>query len=106
MALRAQPETRPSPDVLAALVRDAGQGVANFQADDPFPFSLGGDVWQRVDVQYTAVDGTDIWGFIMTRADAGQEVVAWAEAPAAAYNQLESTIFLTLIADMRLSVRP
>ena len=106
VALRAQPETRPSPDVLAALVRDAGQGVANFQADDPFPFSLGGEVWQRVDVQYTAVDGTDIWGFIMTRADAGQEVVAWAEAPAAAYNQLESTIFLTLIADMRLSVRP
>jgi len=29
--------------------------------------------------------------------------VAWAEAPAAVYNQLEASVFLTLIADMRLT---
>jgi hypothetical protein len=62
---------------------------------------LGGYVWDRANFAYTAVDGTEIWGFIMTRVNDGQEVVAWAEAPAATYNELEPTVFLTVIADMR-----
>jgi len=103
VALRVTEETRPSAEVVAALVRDAGAGVADFQAGQPFAFALGDEVWERVDVEYTAVDGTEIWGFIMVRLAEGQEIVAWAEAPAAAYNQLESPVFLTLIADMRLA---
>ncbi|PIE80954.1 MAG: hypothetical protein CSA11_05710 [Chloroflexi bacterium] len=101
VALRAQPETRPSVDVLAALVRDAGAGVDSFEAERPFPFPLAGYVWDRVNFAYTATDGTEIWGAIMTRIDDGQEIVAWAEAPATTYNDLEATIFLTLIADLR-----
>lgn len=68
----------------------------------PFIFPLAGHVWDRVNFAYTAADGTEIWGFIMTRVSDGQEVVAWAEAPATTYNELESTVFLTLISDMRL----
>lgn len=101
VALRAQPETRPSLDVLAALVRDAGYGMAGFGAERPFAFPLAGHVWDRANFAYTAADGTEIWGFIMTRISEGQEIVAWAEAPAAAYNDLEPTVFLTVIADMR-----
>lgn len=101
VALRAKPETRPSPDVLAALVRDAEAGVAGFEGERPFSFPLAGYVWDRVNFVYTAADGTEIWGFIMTRVSDGQEIVAWAEAPAATYNELEQTVFLTVIADMR-----
>jgi hypothetical protein len=101
VALRVQPETRPSSHVLAALVRDAGNGVEGFQAERPFSFPLAGYVWDRVNFAYTATDGTEIWGYIMTRVTDGQEVVAWAEAPATTYNDLEATVFLTVIADMR-----
>lgn len=105
VALRVMEETRPSADVLAALLRDAGAGVADFQAGQPFAFALGDEVWERADVGYTAEDGTEIWGFIMVRLADEQEIVAWAEAPAAIYNQLETAVFLTLIADMRLETR-
>ena len=101
VALRAQPETRPSPEALAALVRDAGAGVEGFVGERPFLFPLAEHVWDRVNFAYTAADGTEIWGVIMTRVSAGQEIVAWAEAPASAYNELEATVFLTVIADMR-----
>lgn len=103
VALRVTDETRPSDEVLAALLRDARAGVADFQAGEPFAFPLGGEVWQRVDVGYTAVDGTEIWGFIMVRLAAGQEIVAWAEAPAATFSQLETAVFLNIIADMRIA---
>ncbi len=101
VALRAQPETRPSLDVLSALVRDAGVGVEGFEAERPFPFPLAGYVWDRVNFAYTAVDGTEIWGTIMTRVDEGQEIVAWTEAPATTFNDLEATVFLIVIADLR-----
>ena len=70
-------------------------------AERPFPFLLAGYLWDRVNFAYTAADGTEIWGFIMTRVSEGQEVVAWAEAPATTYNELEQTVFLTVIADLR-----
>jgi len=101
VALRAQPETRPSLDVLSALVRDAGNGVEGFEAERPFLFPLAGHLWDRVNFAYTATDGTEIWGYIMTRVSDGQEIVAWAEAPATTYNDLKATVFLTVIADLR-----
>ncbi|MBK8985832.1 MAG: hypothetical protein IPM39_07075 [Chloroflexi bacterium] len=102
VALRLAAETRPLDRALAALLRDAEAGVAGFQAGQPFALPLGGAEWQRVDMVYTAVDGTEIWGFIMVRQVDGQEITAWAEAPANVYPQLESSVFLTLIADMEL----
>ena len=54
----------------------------------------------RVNFAYTAADGTEIWGTIMTQVDEGQEVVAWAEAPATTYNDLESTHYYALFGHM------
>jgi hypothetical protein len=103
VALRSQPVTRPVADVLAALVRDAGAGVTDFNADEPYPLPLGRAVWQRVDFSYAAADGTEIWGFIMVKVEGDQEVVAWAEAPATVYNGLEGDVFLVMIADLALA---
>ncbi len=103
IALRTQPATLPTPDVLAALLRDAGEGMADFTAEDPFPMLLGGAVWQRANFSYRGEDGRVIWGFIMIRVEDGQEVVAWAEAPSDTYNQLEQTVFLVMIADLSLA---
>jgi len=83
------------------LVRDAGNGVEGFEAERPFLFPLAGHLWDRVNFAYTATDGTEIWGYIMTRVSDGQEIVAWAEAPATTYNDLKATVFLTVIADLR-----
>ena len=102
VALRTQPQTGPESEVLAALLRDAGAGVANFAAEPAVGVLLGGAVWQRADFSYEADNGRVIWGFVMVKIEAGQEVVAWAEAPADIYNQLEQTIFLTMIADLSL----
>jgi hypothetical protein len=102
LALRSQPATLPASEVLAALVRDAGGDVANFTANAPFRMLLGGAVWDRVDFGYTLSDGRAAWGFIMVKIEDGQEVVAWAEAPADTYNALEQNVFLTMIADLAL----
>jgi hypothetical protein len=89
--------------VLAALVRDAGTGVLDFAAEPPFVMPLGGATWQRANFAYTNEDGLEIWGFIMVKVENGREVVAWAEAPATTYNQLESDVFLLMIADLTLT---
>jgi hypothetical protein len=104
VALRTQPAMRPVEEVLAALIRDASEGMADFVAGDAHRFPLGGTVWQRVTFRYTAADGVETWGFIMVKLAEGQEVVAWAEAPATAYNELEPGVFLVMVAD--LSLRP
>ncbi len=102
VALRIQPATLGTADVLTALIRDAGAGVGNFTANEPFRFPLTGAAWLRADFSYDTTDGNEIWGFIMVKLQDGLEVVAWAEAPAATYNELESAIFLLMIADMSL----
>lgn len=102
VALRAQSINRPVPDVLAALIRDAGEGMQAFAADAPFSTLLGGAIWERANFSYALEDGSAIWGFIMVKEENGQEVVAWAEAPSDVYNELEQTAFLVMIADLDL----
>jgi hypothetical protein len=103
LALRTQPATLNRDQVLAALVRDAGSGVNDFASGTPFLLPLGGGTWQRADFSYTNGDGLEIWGFIMVKVENGWEVVAWAEAPSITYNQLESDVFLLMIADLTLT---
>lgn len=102
VALRTQPDNGGPEKMLAQLVHDAGAGVANYVAEPDYRFALGGAIWQRVNISYTADDGTPIWGLILVRIEGEQAVVAWAEAPAAAYNELETAVFLTMIADLDL----
>lgn len=84
------------------LVQDAGAGVENFEVGEPYEFPLGGSVWLRVDFSYDDPEAGTIWGFLMARVEEGQDIVAWAEAPSDQYNQLEGTVFLTMIADLAL----
>ncbi|MCB8945327.1 MAG: hypothetical protein H6658_16390 [Ardenticatenaceae bacterium] len=103
VALRTQPATLDTSEVLAALVRDAGAGVNEYEAEAAYVLPLGGAIWQRADFSYTNEDGVEIWGFIMVKVENGREVVAWAEAPATTYNQLETNVFLLMIADLTLN---
>ncbi len=100
VALRTRPATGDLGAVLANLVHDAGSGVANFMAQEPRRFALGSTPWQRVDFAYTNSTGQEIWGFIMLKIEDGQEIVAWAEAPRSVYYELETGVFLVMIADM------
>ncbi len=100
VALRTQPATSQTTDVLAALLRDAANGIPSFTTDPSRLLYLGGATWDRADFRYTAADGQEIWGYIMVKQEAGQEVVAWVEAPATTYNNLETNVFLTMIADL------
>ena len=99
VAVRTQPASREVDDVLDALVRDASRDVTGFMAEESRQFVLGTTIWRRVDFSYGA-DGKEIWGYIMVRVEAGQEIVAWAEAPRSTYNQLEARVFLVMIADL------
>ena len=103
VALRTQPATLGSSEVLAALVRDAGAGVSEYVSEPPYLLPLGGATWQRADFSYTNADDVEIWGFIMVKVENGREVVAWTEAPATTYNQLETDVFLLMIADLTLT---
>jgi clostripain len=103
VALRTQPSTSDAAEALAALIRDAGRGVNEFEAGDPFRYALAGNVWLRSEFGYQTADGGEIWGFIMVRNEEDTEIVAWSEAPSSKYNSLESDIFLTMIADMSLA---
>jgi hypothetical protein len=103
VALRTQPATLDTSEVLTALVRDAGIGVNEFESEEPFLLPLGGAVWQRTDFAYRNGDGIEVWGFVMVKVENGREVVAWAEAPRSTYNQLEADVFLVMIADLTLT---
>ncbi|MCB8922782.1 MAG: hypothetical protein H6662_14435 [Ardenticatenaceae bacterium] len=100
VALRVRPASADVDTALANLVRDAGNGVSDFAAQEPRRFALGAVPWQRVDFAYTNGDGKEIWGFVMVKMEGGQEVVAWAEAPRSTYNDLETRVFLVMIAGM------
>ncbi|MFZ1399793.1 MAG: hypothetical protein WAS33_23005, partial [Candidatus Promineifilaceae bacterium] len=103
VALRTEPTALDTLGVVNTLVRDASDGVENFQLDgDPYEFPLGGLLWLRVDFSYEDPDAGTVWGFLMARVEDGQDIVAWAEAPSGEYNRLESTVFLTMIADLAL----
>ncbi|NJN55288.1 MAG: hypothetical protein HC804_11330, partial [Anaerolineae bacterium] len=102
VALRTQSASRDTAAVVEALVRDAGSGVDNFRASEATLFPLGGEVWTRVEFSYDVAGLGTVWGFIMARVAGEQEVVAWAEAPSASYNDLANSVFLTMIADLTL----
>jgi hypothetical protein len=102
VALRTAPAAFSAEAVLVSLVQAAGSEVADFSAGQPFRTLLGGAVWQRVDFSYVGGDREEVWGFVMVRVADGQEIAAWAEAPRAVYNKLESGVFLLMIADLTL----
>lgn len=101
VALRADPDAGEGREaVLTNWVQVAGAGVAGFISADPYHYTLADSLWLRRDFEYIADDGALRRGFVMVTLGDGQELVAWAEAPAAAFPDLENQIFLPLIADL------
>jgi hypothetical protein len=100
VALRTQADAGDTAVSLADLLQEAGNGVAGFTAGEPFPFALDGQLWTRVDFTYEDSVAGPIWGYVMLRLAAEEELLAWVEAPSASYNGLERDIFLTMLADL------
>jgi hypothetical protein len=101
IALRAQPQSRPVAESLAALRRNAGQGLADFAPQPAAPRVLGMRTWLLAEFGYTAVSGAPVQGFIAVSAVDGRQIAAWAEAPADAYPARLSDVFLTLLASLQ-----
>ena len=76
----------------------AARGVEQFMATDPTRFALAGRLWARANFEYQGREGS-VRGFVAAAVIGGDEVVAWAEAPAAAFNDFEETVFLLILAD-------
>jgi len=83
--------------VLDRWLSVASRGVDQFAAADPRRLALAGRLWSRADFQYQGREGT-VRGFVMATVVGGEEIVAWAEAPVAAFDDLENTLFLLLLA--------
>ena len=75
----------------------ASRGVEEFVGGEPEPFALAGAIWSRVEFSYEDDDGP-VSGFILATVYGGEEVVAWAEAPAGRFEQLVSEHFLVAVA--------
>lgn len=100
VALRRDPASGDIPPTIAEdWTAIAGDGVSDFAVSETYRFYLADAAWARVDFEYTADDGTLMWGFIMATVANGEDVVAWAESPADVYNDLESSVFLVIIAN-------
>ena len=75
----------------------AARGVDAFDSEDPRPLALGRSLWSRVDFTYEGDDGP-VSGVVLATVYGGQEVVAWAEAPAGSFQQLWNDHFLVSLA--------
>lgn len=84
--------------VLEEWLAVAARGVERFTAEDAARFALAGRLWARADFEYEGRDGA-VRGFVMAAVVGGEEIVAWAEAPAAAFEEQENAFFLMLAAD-------
>ena len=79
----------------------AGNGVENFQVGDSGRFALGNRLWLRRDFAYDDASGEPVWGFIMVSRQEEQILVAWTEAPANIYEEVEQTIVEVMLAELR-----
>lgn len=102
VAIRLQESGTDLSALLTSLVTDAGTGVDGFVAQEAILFPLGGHIWQRVAFDYLSSRSTPIRGFIMVTQIGETAVIAWAEAPATVYEELEKQIFLVMVADVSL----
>lgn len=96
-------------DLLDRWLAVAARGVEQFVAADPTDVPLAGRLWARSDFEYQGRNGA-VRGFVMAAIVGGEEIVAWAEAPAAAVldeassnetslPEVEESGFLLLLAD-------
>ena len=80
----------------------AADGVNNYAESPSFRIAVRNRIWARRDFSYVGSAGQEIWGFIMVTEtnESGEQVIAWAEAPAANYNQMEQNVFAIMLTEL------
>jgi hypothetical protein len=99
VALRSDPASGEGREaIVARWLQVATRGVAAFTAGETGVELLGDQVWSRADFSYDGDDGP-VAGLVMATVVDGNEIAAWAEAPADAFAARMETDFRILIAD-------
>lgn len=88
---------------LSDWLADLHPGAAEFAASETYPFSLGKRTWTRLDFVYRSTGGAPIWGHLMKTDETSRPLLFWAEAPAAAYQELEEQVFLPAASSLHLA---
>lgn len=79
----------------------AADGVNNYSETPSFRIAVRNRIWARRDFSYVGSAGQEIWGFIMVaETENSEQIVAWAEAPAANYNQMEQNVFAIMLTEL------
>ena len=99
LALRLEDAGISPEEALAKWIDVAGDGVANFNVEQPFVALIAGNGWARGNFSYEK-DGGQIYGFVMVSHSPDRPVVVWGEANAAVFNQIESEAFLPMLSDL------
>ena len=102
LALRTDEDSGEGPLAILNHWLDSTDDIDGFQAGEVYRFALAGLIWARVDISWTAAENREIRGFIMVAVVDGREIVAWGEAPALVYQEIERSTFLVMIADFDL----
>ncbi|MCA9981107.1 MAG: hypothetical protein KDD89_09740, partial [Anaerolineales bacterium] len=96
----AEPEAHSLADSLLYWSEVASQGVSGYRAGQLGRFVLANQLWVRQEFRYVdEAAGEEIWGFVMVTHVADREVIAWAESPAAVYNEVNGKVFETMLAE-------
>ncbi|MDX1663619.1 MAG: clostripain-related cysteine peptidase [Candidatus Promineifilaceae bacterium] len=99
VALRRDPvEGRLPGAVVSDWLHLAADGVEEFEEGDPSTAYLAGHAWTRTGFRYEGEDGP-VQGFVMATISGREEVVVWAEAPAATYDEQTASFFVPIIAE-------
>jgi hypothetical protein len=79
---------------------DVARGeVSSFTAEEQVQLALAGHHWSRADFSFEDEEDGPVRGFLMATIHDEQEIVAWAEAPAALFPDLERERYLTMVAE-------
>ncbi len=104
IAFRTETATEtPIAEQVSKLAGAAAQGVTGFEETTIFRLAIKDRIWSRKDFSYIASSGQEIWGFIMVTEDeiSGEQIMAWAEAPAASYNKLDQNVFAVMLTELK-----
>ncbi|MFK7800970.1 MAG: clostripain-related cysteine peptidase [Anaerolineae bacterium] len=103
MALRTDAEVDRSVDEsLGFWAKLAADGVNGYSETPSFRLAVRDRIWARRDFSYVGSSGQEVWGFIMVSesAESNEQIIAWAEAPAANYNQVEQNVFAIMLTEI------
>jgi|GEM_PF-322033 len=91
-------------EIVARWLAIAGDEVASFSPEPSASVALAGNWWARSNFTYEGASGS-MRGFVMATIQGEEEIVAWAEASTATFDQLAAEISPVMVAEY-LASRP